>query len=97
MLTQIEAEWLWAFLQRKLDNEPVLFRAQAVAAMSVDDKKRLRDWVYEVGKLPSQFQPNPPAWQYLPQVAHCRHFINADLIAAGLSPLAPELQLLAAT
>ncbi|WP_367027512.1 hypothetical protein ABZN20_09820 [Methylococcus sp. ANG] len=37
------------------------------------------------------------ALEYLPRVAHCRHFINADLIAAGLSPLAPELQLLAAS
>ncbi|MBF0415368.1 MAG: zeta toxin family protein [Magnetococcales bacterium] len=30
------------------------------------------------------------ALKYLPQITHCRHFINADLIAAGLSPLAPE-------
>ena len=30
------------------------------------------------------------ALDYLPQVAGCRRFINADLIAAGLSPLAPE-------
>ena len=37
------------------------------------------------------------ALEYLPRVAQCRHFINADLIAAGLSPLAPEQQLLAAS
>lgn len=37
------------------------------------------------------------ALQYLPQIAQCRRFINADLIAAGLSPLAPERQLLAAS
>lgn len=37
------------------------------------------------------------ALEYLPAVANCRHFINADLIAAGLSPLAPERQLLAAS
>lgn len=37
------------------------------------------------------------AMEYLPKVALCRHFINADLIAAGLSPLAPEQQLLAAS
>ena len=30
------------------------------------------------------------ALKYLPKITHCRHFINADLIAAGLSPLAPE-------
>lgn len=37
------------------------------------------------------------ALEYLPQVAGCAHFINADLIAAGLSPLAPESELLAAS
>jgi len=37
------------------------------------------------------------ALEYLPAVAGCRRFINADLIAAGLSPLAPEQQLLAAS
>ncbi len=37
------------------------------------------------------------AMEYLPEVAHCAHFINADLIAAGLSPFAPERQLLAAS
>lgn len=37
------------------------------------------------------------ALEYLPALAHCRRFINADLIAAGLSPLAPERQLLAAS
>jgi len=30
------------------------------------------------------------ALEYLPAVAGCRRFINADLIAVGLSPLAPE-------
>ena len=37
------------------------------------------------------------ALHYLPQVADCRRFINADLIAAGLSPLAPDRQLAAAS
>lgn len=37
------------------------------------------------------------ALEYLPTVAHCRNFVNADLIAAGLSPLAPETELLAAS
>ena len=37
------------------------------------------------------------ALEYLPTVAGCRRFINADLIAAGLSPLAPEQHLLAAS
>lgn len=37
------------------------------------------------------------ALHYLPQVAKCARFINADLIAAGLLPLAPERELLAAS
>ncbi len=37
------------------------------------------------------------ALEYLPQVAECRNFINADLIAAGLSPLAPEKELVTAS
>ena len=36
------------------------------------------------------------ALTYLPEVAGCTNFINADLIAAGLSPLAPARELLAA-
>jgi len=31
------------------------------------------------------------AREFLPQEAHCFTFINADLIAAGFSPFAPEL------
>ena len=37
------------------------------------------------------------ALAYLPDVAGCNNFINADLIAAGLSPLAPNRQLVAAS
>lgn len=37
------------------------------------------------------------ALEYLPKVAKCSRFVNADLIAAGLSPLAPERELLAAS
>lgn len=37
------------------------------------------------------------ALEYLPRVANCTYFINADLIAAGLSPFAPERELLAAS
>ncbi len=37
------------------------------------------------------------ALNYLPKVPKCLHFINADLIAAGLSPLAPERELVAAS
>ncbi len=37
------------------------------------------------------------ALRYLPEVVGCRNFVNADLIAAGLSPLAPEHELAAAS
>ncbi|CAM5792537.1 zeta toxin family protein [Castellaniella caeni] len=37
------------------------------------------------------------ALDYLPAVAQCQAFINADLIAAGLSPLNPEREQLAAS
>ena len=32
------------------------------------------------------------ATDFLPDFAKCREFLNADLIAAGLSPFAPEKQ-----
>lgn len=35
--------------------------------------------------------------EYLPEVVNCYHYINADLIAAGISPLAPERELIAAS
>jgi predicted ABC-type ATPase len=37
------------------------------------------------------------ALEYLPYVAECSNFMNADLIAAGLSPLGPERELLVAS
>jgi predicted ABC-type ATPase len=36
------------------------------------------------------------ARDYLPRIARVVHFVNADLIASGLSPLRPELAALAA-
>ena len=36
------------------------------------------------------------ATEFLPDFVHCREFVNADLIAAGLSPFAPETQALRA-
>ena len=37
------------------------------------------------------------ALNYLPSVAKCSRFVNADLIAAGLSPLAPEQEIVSAS
>ena len=36
------------------------------------------------------------ALRYLPEITGCRNFVNADLIAAGLSPLDPSRVQLAA-
>lgn len=36
------------------------------------------------------------AWRYLPERARVIHFVNADLIAGGLSPLRPQLAAVAA-
>jgi predicted ABC-type ATPase len=36
------------------------------------------------------------ARDYLPEIAKLIHFVNADLIAGGISPLRPELAALAA-
>lgn len=36
------------------------------------------------------------ALEYLMEVARCRRFVNADLIASGLSPLSPELEQISA-
>lgn len=36
------------------------------------------------------------ALKYLPDIGGCRNFVNADLIAAGMSPLAPETERVAA-
>jgi predicted ABC-type ATPase len=37
------------------------------------------------------------ALRFLPEVVDCPHFVNADLIAAGLSPLRPESGLMRAS
>jgi len=37
------------------------------------------------------------ALEYLPKAVSCFQYINADLIAAGISPLAPERELMAAS
>jgi predicted ABC-type ATPase len=36
------------------------------------------------------------ARDYLPEIARLIHFVNADLIAGGISPLRPELAAIAA-
>lgn len=58
----IEADWLWAFLQRKSDKQTLLMRAQTIANMSVHSKAQLTDWINSVSALPSQFLAAPLPW-----------------------------------
>ncbi len=37
------------------------------------------------------------ALKYLPEVVGCRNFVNADMIAAGMSPLAPDKERITAS
>jgi hypothetical protein len=60
--TQIEADWLWGFLQKIDAGQSLLARAQILAAMSPADKGLLKGWVAAVSNLEKQFQSNPPVW-----------------------------------
>ncbi len=60
--SNIEAAWLWAFLNKTDDKRPLLERAQVLAAMPHADKAALLAWGHTVLALADQFQPNPPPW-----------------------------------
>lgn len=60
--TQIEADWLWHFLQKADGGRTLLDRALVIAGMSLAEKAALRTWGQAVAALAFQFQPNPPAW-----------------------------------
>lgn len=62
MLTAIEANWLWGFLQTKKDKRPLLECAQLVVAMPAAQKVALAAWVQAVSALATQFQVAPPPW-----------------------------------
>ena len=55
----IEANWLWAFLQRFNAGQSLLSRAQTVAAMPIAQKANLVTWIQTVSALATQFQPQP--------------------------------------
>lgn len=61
-LTPIEADWLWAFLEKKDGKRALLERAQVLAGMPPAEKLALYDWGKSVVALSGQFQLNPPAW-----------------------------------
>lgn len=52
----------------------------------MDDKQRPTCWIIAG---PNGAGKTTFALEYLPEVAGCRQFVNADLIAAGVAPLAP--------
>lgn len=60
--SQIEGDWLWAFLQKIDAEKSLLIRAQTLANMTVTDKELLREWVNSVSNLARQFQTTPPSW-----------------------------------
>lgn len=61
-LTQIEADWLWAFLEKNDVKRALLERALLLAGMSPAEKLALLAWGQTVVALSEQFQPNPLAW-----------------------------------
>jgi len=62
MGSQIEANWLWDFLQRIESGKSLLNRAKAISRMSALDKSELSLWIQSVSNITSQFQANPCAW-----------------------------------
>ena len=64
---------------------------------------RLEGWLEHAGSHAALSSPDPNgagkttfARDYLPGIARLIHFVNADLIAGGISPLGPELAAIAA-
>ncbi len=64
--SDIEVDWLWAFLQKTDDRRLLLERAQVLAAMPRAEKAALLAWGQSVAALVDQFQPNPPPWPTQP-------------------------------
>lgn len=62
LASAIEANWLWDFLQRIDARQPLLSRAQTVAAMPLAQKANLATWIQTVSVLATQFQPEPTLW-----------------------------------
>jgi predicted ABC-type ATPase len=75
-----------------------LFNSDILSFFKMKFLKHTQKW--EIGDLrqlpiviPSKAQEKTTfAMEFLPDFVNCREFLNADLIAAGLSPFAPETQ-----
>jgi hypothetical protein len=57
---KIEVDWLWSFLEKKVDKRSLLSRAETVASLSAQEKAALRAWVSAFADIKLQFEPNPP-------------------------------------
>jgi hypothetical protein len=62
LASEVEANWLWHFLQRVDIGQPLLSHAQTVAEMSAAEKADLASWIQAVTELAAHFQPAPPQW-----------------------------------
>jgi len=64
--TQIEADWLWRFLNGRKQTR--LEQATVIAGMSAADKTALLGWSNSVVAVAAQFLPAPTAWPITPPV-----------------------------
>lgn len=62
LASEIEANWLWDFLQRIDAGQSLLSRAQAVAAMPPAQKTALANWALTISALPAQFRTATTPW-----------------------------------
>ncbi|ENX23093.1 hypothetical protein F892_02336 [Acinetobacter vivianii] len=56
LASNIEADWLWKFLQRVHDKKSLLSRAEIVASMPLSEKQALANWIRAVSNIPALFQ-----------------------------------------
>ena len=63
-----------------------------IEAKLEENKTQIEDPTVYVIAGPNGAGKTTFANEFLPDFVHCREFLNADLIAAGLSPFAPETQ-----
>lgn len=62
LASAIEANWLWAFLQKIDSGHSLLSYAETLADMPDPEKRALSAWVNAVATLSVQFQPAPLPW-----------------------------------
>lgn len=60
MPSQIEAEWLWKFLNRKTEGGTLLQRSCDIANLNNPEKQGLANWINAVTNLAQHFEPTPP-------------------------------------